>query len=420
MDTISELAATRRQDKNTRELHLAQSNSASPVLKEFKSMKRTPQPNLTQSKLTSMLQHQPAPAVAAPVAAKTTNARGDIPELPGSPTDMDTTPAVAKTGTNPGSNLVTTDFLLKSLKENTDHIIKAFTTNLGMLSKRVDGNSALISENKEKLARQKVAVDRHNTEISGLAARVSELEKSGLPQASVAQRRAELSKEYTWARRSIRVCPVQGNSDSAMWEGVGDFIHETLEISTADLGQDDIESVQRVLDVGAAGVKEEVIVTFYDKKKRNIIPANAQSLSCHVDREGKPTAGIRLEIPLELQDSFRLLARFGTRLRARHGAGTRRQFDDFTGTLYSNVKLPGDENWTRVTPEMARDDLDASQKEENAATRKRLAAKLVPGPRERLSRPALPSRQPPRPPHTAAASEPSGKRPQWSVPDRVK
>ena len=412
----------RRQDKSARDLHLEQSNSASRVLKEFRSMKRTPQPNLTQSKLTSMLQHQPAPTIAAPVAAKTTNARGDIPELPGSPTDMDTTPAAAKTGTNPGSNLVTTDFLLKSLKENTDHIIKAFTTNLGMLSQRVDGNSALISENKEELARQKVAVDRHNTEISGLAARVSELERSGLPQASAVQRRVELSEEYTWARRSIRVWPVPGNSEAAMWEGVGDFIHETLKISTDDLGQDDIESVQRVLDAGATGVKEEVIVTFFDKKKRDIIPGSAQSLSRHIDREGRPTAGIRLEIPPELQDSFRLLTRFGTRLRARHGAGTRRhiKFDDFTGTLFSNVKLPGDESWNRVTPEMARDDLDASQKEENAATRKRLAAKLVPGPRERLSRPVPPARQPPRPALTAAASEPSGKRPRWSVPDRVR
>ena len=289
----------RRLVKNTSELYLAQSDSASPVLKNGKDMKRTPQPNLTQSKLTSMLQQQLAPAMAAPVVATAASVRAGVPELPNSPSDMDTTPAVASAGTSAGSNLVTTDFLLKSLKDNTDHIIKAFTTNLGMLSKRVDRNSALISENKAELTRRKVTVDRHNTEISWLATRVSELERSGLPHVNVAQKRAELSKDYVWARRSIRVWPVQGNNDTAMWEGVGDFIHEILAINTAYLCQDNIESVQRALDVGTAGVNEEVIVTFFDKKKRNIIPANAQNLSCHIDREGKPTAGIRLEIPSE-------------------------------------------------------------------------------------------------------------------------
>ena len=36
---------------------------------------------------------------------------------------------------------------------------------------------------------------------------------------------------------------------------------------------------------------------------------------------------------------------------------------------------------------MAKDDLDASVREESVATRKRLATKLVPGPRERLRLP---------------------------------
>ena len=104
------------------------------------------------------------------------------------------------------------------------------------------------------------------------------------------------------------------------------------------------------------------------------------------DKEGRPTAGIRLEIPEELKDTFRLLARFGTRLRARHGDGTKRhiKFDDFSGTLYTNIKLPGDTTWTKVTPAMAREDLEASHREENARHQKRLATKLVPGPQERL------------------------------------
>ena len=54
-----------------------------------------------------------------------------------------------------------------------------------------------------------------------------------------------------------------------------------------------------------------------------------------------------MEVPTELQETFRLLSRFGTRLLARHGEGTRRniKFDDYSGTLFTNVKLPGPGLW---------------------------------------------------------------------------
>lgn len=156
------------------------------------------------------------------------------------------------------------------------------------------------------------------------------------------------------------------------------------------------------------------------KRRVDDVFASANSLADAVDSEGRPTAGIRLEIPRELEDTFSLLSRFGTRLRARHGQGTKRhiKFDDFTGSLFTNVKLPGDVNWTRVTPNMAREDLDWAMSEENSLNQKRLASKLLPGPRERLSRPM---------PMVAVTGGPSGirlagkaaegKRLRWSVPD---
>ena len=83
---------------------------------------------------------------------------------------------------------------------------------------------------------------------------------------------------------------------------------------------------------------------------------SSPALSCKVDREGRPTAGIRLEVPPELGDTFWLLSCFGTRLRARHGTGTKRhiKFDDYNGSMFTNVKLPGDKSWTKITPEMAK------------------------------------------------------------------
>ena len=124
-----------------------------------------------------------------------------------------------------------------------------------------------------------------------------------------------------------------------------------------------------------------------------------------------------------------MLSCFGTRLRARHGAGTKRhiKFDDFSGLLFANIKLPGDETWTKVTATTARDDLEVSLREENANAQKRLATKLIPGPKERLSRPSqdVRSTRPlgAAPPSGVAATMPSqgwpsGKRPKWSVPER--
>lgn len=142
-----------------------------------------------------------------------------------------------------------------------------------------------------------------------------------------------------------------------------------------------------------------------------------------MDAEGRPEAGLRLEIPPELDDTFRLLSRFGTRLRARHGEGTKRhiKFDDYTGSLFTNVKLPGDATLTRVTPAMAREDLELLMREENTQHQKRFATKLVPGARERLGRPAPAALAPPNGGQGIARPAPGsfpGRRPRWTVPDR--
>ena len=152
--------------------------------------------------------------------------------------------------------------------------------------------------------------------------------------------------------------------------------------------------------------------------------ASSSNLAGAIDALGKPTAGTRIEVPPQLDDVFRLLSRFWTRLRARHGKGTRRhiKFDDFLGSLYCNVKLPGDTDWTRVSPALARADLEASTKEVNAGTQARLAAKLIPGPRERLSTPVDAGTARSVVTRTRPSDETirSGKRPRWAGPDKLR
>ena len=126
--------------------------------------------------------------------------------------------------------------------------------------------------------------------------------------------------------------------------------------------QEDIESIRKVdTSAVAGGVKEEVLLTFYSAEVRDTVMMSAKNLAGEVDSSGLPLDGVRWEIPPELVDTFRLLSSFGTRLRARHGEGTKRhiKFDDYNASLYTIIKLPGDANWTRVSPSTARRDLDA-------------------------------------------------------------
>ena len=344
------------------------------------------------------------------------------------------TPAAACAPTGGGTN-VTTDFLLKALRENSEHLIKSFNASLGAISQHVGDNTAGIAANAAAISQQHSVTEKQQEEIKKLSDRVKNLERCPAMSHSQPEKRATLGPGYLRARRSIRLWPVCGDSDNDLWGGVGEFLHDTLAISDSDVGQEDIERIDRAGESRKQPGRNEVIVTFFDKFKRDLVVSSSPALASKVDGEGRPTAGIRIEVPPELSDTFRLLSSFGTRLRARHGVGTKRhikfsfkfsfKFDDFTGSMYSNIKLLGDESWRKVTVAMAKEDLAASMHEESAHTRKRLATKLVPGPRERLARP-LPSndlathdrlstrRQPhPEPP----VAGPSGKRPRWSVPE---
>ena len=414
-------------------------------------MKRTPQPTLTQPKLTSLLHTKSkGPADGPGAGDRGTDARRTltledvemepvtVPQpAPGSAQSAPPAPAP--------SQFLTTDLFLKTLKEHTDQIIMSFNANINALSHRIDDNASKIAANSSAIAAQGEVADTQQSIISRLETRVGKLERRNHTPTDTHDERATLSPEYLLARRSVRLWPIMGISQDDIWGSVGDFLHETLLIRTDDVGQGDIEKIERVRD-DPMNDRDEVIVTFFDKDKRDLVISSSPSLSSKFDREGRPTAGIRLEIPEELTETFRLLSRFGTRLRARHGAGTKRhiKFDDFRGTLYTNIKLPGDNTWTKVTAAMAREDLAASIREENVCTQRRLASKLLPGPRERLSRPMIPSRGIPagRPalidgtPSTnpaqgptgrqplsnlgtvPSAAGPSGKRPRWTGPDR--
>ena len=285
------------------------------------------------------------------------------------------------------------------MENNTHKMIDALAASVGAITRRVDDNAAKLDKHTEAIEKQAEAQSANKASIDDILKRLNRLEKDprGHYETVVNQTKAVLSKEYLDARRALRLWPIVGHNENTVWEAVGDFIHTTLSIPHTDINQECIESITRVQDPVAVGtVKDEVLVVFFDAKDRDLVMSDAAGLASHVDATGKPTAGIRLEIPPELVSTFRLLSRFGTRLRARHGDGTRRhiKFDNFAGSLYANIKLPGDLSWTRITPEMARRDLEASFQKERESAQERMAIKLLPGPRDRLNRPQSTSAAP--------------------------
>ena len=358
-----------------------QETSASPVLKKGKAdpvnMKRTPQPNLTQPKLTSMLQSSTMNVVGS-------NA-GDAGPVPPNST---TCPPLG----GPGETL-SADFFRKLIGDNTATItakLDKVTGDLASLSRTVEASKAEIASVHTEVRQNALNIAEQKSQVEFLADRISRLE-NGETQVKKAK---TLSPAYLIARRSVRMWPIENTNANTLWKGVGEFLHKALGISEGDIGPDDIESVTAIPDpkYTAGNLNKEALVTFFCPRKRDIVVSSSPNLSNLMDK-GLPTAGLRLEIPEELMGQFRLLSRFGTRLRARHGTGTKRhvKFDDVDGSLFMNIKLPGDEAWSKVTVETARLDMEKTARDESASVLRRIQSKPMPqkvplnGPRERLA-----------------------------------
>ena len=394
----------------------SQQASASPHFKKSKEMPACRSPNPIMKATLSF------PGAPAATAMETDQNHPVVAAAPSKTSGHTGTPApIAVLGTAPA--LIDPEFLNK-MDKKIDHL----TAGMLSMSARVDEQGKKLGENSALIAGQAEAIATNTSNIAEIFKKLEDLRSGNRgvvpPPAPAAPTRAECSERYRWARRSIRLWPVRAGNEDELLEGVGDFLQDRLLLTSTQVTQESIEDIKKVDDAGTAGlVRDEVIVTLFSQEARDAILMSAKNLAGEVGPSGLPLAGVRLEIPPELDDTFRLLNRFGARLRARHGEGMKRHisFDDFNASLFSIVKLPGDTKWTRVTPHMARQDLDASFREEELTNQKRLAVKLLPGPRERLSRP-LPAGDG-RPPSTEVMSTSAGPstsgqrpRPKWGAP----
>lgn len=364
-----------------------QESVAQPCLKKGKTqqMKRTPQHNMAQSRLTSAggtLSLSTGVDGSTTATSGSSRSSGDDSSSSAmdialqAPTSLGSEPGTSsKYGTEP----LTADFFKNLIGENTRMVtgrIDTLLEDLLGLARRVEDNTGAINANKADINQQASIINLQREVIEKLKDRVGKLESAGATHTYTDKRSGNpRSDAYLKARRSIRIWPINHLTEESLWKGTGDFIHKALSVPEEDLSPDDIESIASVKNprVGVGHVHDEAVVTFYC---RDILLAAAQNMSSFVDDHRRPTAGIRLEIPPKLDGTFRLLSRFGARLRARHGEGTKRhiKFDDIEGSLCVNIKLPGDERWSNVSPAMAKADHDCHVGEESKLIMKRISA----------------------------------------------
>ena len=190
----------------------------------------------------------------------------------------------------------------------------------------------------------------------------------------VAHRTMTREADFMRARRSIRIWPVEEGKleDEAM-----DYIREKLKVPTGSVGMSDVEEIRRVPTSGRfSGIKDEVLITFGSVSVRDLVASHARNLGQWIDNNGKPTAGIRLEIPDHLVGVHKDLKSYGAHLRQQHGEGLKRQikFDDSANSFYMDVRLPNNNEWLRVSGEMAREERSAIERTQAARTRIRLSS----------------------------------------------
>ena len=245
---------------------------------------------------------------------------------------------------------------------------------------KLDNARLDIQTNSSKIDSQALIVQENKRNIDKLAEDVLKLKNAPSTKPSYASAAAAATplsndeEEYAKARRSIRLWPVMGTIRDDIWRNTENFIKHKLGLSA--INERDIKSISRPGVPSGIAALDEVIVVFVNVADRDSVVGASAKLAGNIDARGRPTAGIRLEVPRKLRASFSTLFRFGQQLRKRHGEGTRRhvKFDDGTQALYLNVKLPGEDGWNRVSIEVAKRGLRARQLLDDEELERRLDA----------------------------------------------
>ena len=170
------------------------------------------------------------------------------------------------------------------------------------------------------------------------------------------------NRAYWKARKSVRVWPVAGITKKQIWTNAGKFFADIMLVPQEEISVDKIEEIYRVHGNKRSKIKDEVVVVFSDITTRDNVASYATNFASV--RTSPNSVGLRLEVPGHLTGVFRTLEQHGHSLRKLHGRdfNWHYKFSDIGQTLCMFIKLPSDDEWIRVTYEMARAEVDESVK----------------------------------------------------------
>ena len=266
--------------------------------------------------------------------------------------------------------VVDIDLANPSDPEDTDgHKALTFAQFERYMEREVKGHIVAIEADlSEKIGAVNDKVAANSFEIESLQRKFQSIQESGGPE------RNTLQKKFLFARRCLRIWPIRGKDEQELWQEVGNFIHGVLKVPASEIGEENIEEIRRTRKArSGALIQDEVIVVFADSDLRDSVSGYARNLAECRDKNNKPTAGIRIEVPVHLRGAFKLLESHGRLLRERYGEELKRhiKFDDYEESFYLSVKLPDEESWRRISPAFAHRQLEAI--ENDSETKQRLA-----------------------------------------------
>ena len=121
-------------------------------------------------------------------------------------------------------------------------------------------------------------------------------------------------------------------------------------------------------------MKDEVLVVFNNVRTRDLVASYASNLADF--RHQTPPVNFRMEFPDHLRGVFRTLESHGHLLRGRLGKGMRRniKFDDQKKSLYMDIFDPNNQDWLRIDPEFAAEEVELQRPRSNPA-RERLGSR---------------------------------------------
>ena len=154
----------------------------------------------------------------------------------------------------------------------------------------------------------------------------------------------EQERNYSVARRSVRLWPVTESSDEE--KEVRAFLRKTLDMPVQVVDGLQIEKIARQQQPRRSRIHSEVLVRLTSHLSRDVIQSYAANLA-----SSNGNAGIRLEIPEHLVGLFKRFEAHAAALREAHGQVKRSiRFDDTCRSLCMDVKLLNT-GWHRIDKE---------------------------------------------------------------------